>query len=368
MTKKPFNFSLPGFDQALGRWRADYGRQIGTDRDGPQPLGHRDQAALHAARLGRLRLRADLGFPGQYPFTRGIYPTMHRGRTWTQRQLIGLGTPEDYNERVRIILDAGATAISFLPCNSGFRGVDCDEVDPLLLGTCGTVSTRPTTWISALDGVPLGRISTAMNDPSPVHAARFHARRRQTARHPLVADLRHVEPERLHFAFHRQSHVLSAVAARARGACCSIISSSAAARAGLESGVRRRPAHAAGGRDAGRDHGLHDLHRAAICRKTASSAAWTSIVVLRRFTFFFDISISFFEEIAKFRAGAAHLGAAGARTARRKDPGLLALQVPRPDVGRRSHRAAAAQQHRARRRAGDGRDHERAAIPAYRRL
>ena len=109
----------------------------------------------------------DLGFPGQYPYTRGIYPTMHRGRTWTQRQLIGLGTPEDYNARVRQILAAGATAISFLPCNSGFRGVDCDEVDPLLLGTCGTVSNTVDDMDVALDGVPLGEISTAMNDPSP---------------------------------------------------------------------------------------------------------------------------------------------------------------------------------------------------------
>ena len=43
---------------------------------------------------------ADVGFPGQPPYTRGIYPTMHRGRTWTQRQLIGLGTPADYNARL----------------------------------------------------------------------------------------------------------------------------------------------------------------------------------------------------------------------------------------------------------------------------
>ena len=51
----------------------------------------------------------DLGFPGDKPFTRGIYPTMHRGRSWTQRQLIGLATPEDYNARMRRIVDSGAT-------------------------------------------------------------------------------------------------------------------------------------------------------------------------------------------------------------------------------------------------------------------
>ncbi len=78
-----------------------------------------------------------------------------------------VGTPEDYNKRVRRIIDAGATAISLLPCCSGFRGIDCDEVDPVLLGTCGTVINTTDHMDRALDGVPIGEISTAMNDPSP---------------------------------------------------------------------------------------------------------------------------------------------------------------------------------------------------------
>ena len=80
-----------------------------------------------------------MGLPGQAPYTRGIYATMHRGRTWTQRQLIGLGTPATYNARLRDILDQGATAVSLIPCNSVFRGYDMDEVDAELLGTCGVV-------------------------------------------------------------------------------------------------------------------------------------------------------------------------------------------------------------------------------------
>ena len=101
------------------------------------------------------------------PYTRGIYSTMHRGRKWSQRQLIGLGTPEDYNARVRKLLDHGATAISLLPCNSGFRGVDCDQVPFPLLGTCGTVVNTVEHMDSALNGVPIDEISTAMNDPTP---------------------------------------------------------------------------------------------------------------------------------------------------------------------------------------------------------
>ena len=60
----------------------------------------------------------NLGFPGQVPMTRGIYPTMHRGRTWSQRQLIGLGTPEDYNARLRRILDAGGEIVGKAECES----------------------------------------------------------------------------------------------------------------------------------------------------------------------------------------------------------------------------------------------------------
>ena len=167
MSQEAVQLTLPGFEQAQGRWRAEYNNQIGVDR------AVRNRSRIEIKPLYTPRdcsgntFLDDVGFPGQYPFTRGIYPTMHRGRTWSQRQLIGLGTPEDYNRRIRVILDAGATAISLIPCNSVFRGVDCDEVDPALLGTCGTVVNAADHMDRALDGVPLGRISTAMNDPSP---------------------------------------------------------------------------------------------------------------------------------------------------------------------------------------------------------
>ena len=108
-----------------------------------------------------------LGYPGQYPYTRGIYATMYRGRSWSQRQLIGLGVPEDYNLRVKEILELGASALSLIPCNSVFRGYDADEVPSELLGTCGTVINHVEDMGVALDGVPIGDLSTAMNDPSP---------------------------------------------------------------------------------------------------------------------------------------------------------------------------------------------------------
>jgi Methylmalonyl-CoA mutase, N-terminal domain/subunit len=190
MSQEAVQLSLPGFEQAHGRWRTEYDRQIGTDRT----IKNRSRIEIKPLYTPRDwngdAFLDDLGFPGQSPYTRGIYPTMHRGRTWTQRQLIGLGTPEDYNKRVRVILDAGATAISLLPCNSGFRGVDCDEVDPVLLGTCGTV-------INTTDHYgPRARRCAARphldrdERPLPVHAARLPARGRQAARRSVERDHR----------------------------------------------------------------------------------------------------------------------------------------------------------------------------------
>ena len=106
-------------------------------------------------------------FRSQVPYTRGIYTTMHRGKTWSQRQLIGQGTPDEYNKRVLQLIDAGTTAISLIPCNSVYRGNDCDDVPVPLLGTCGTVINTADHMDSALKGVDIGSISTAMNDPSP---------------------------------------------------------------------------------------------------------------------------------------------------------------------------------------------------------
>ncbi|MFB6197763.1 MAG: methylmalonyl-CoA mutase family protein, partial [Halobacteriaceae archaeon] len=54
----------------------------------------------------------DLGFPGEPPFTRGIYPTMHRGRTWTMRQFAGYGTAEETNERFHYLIEEGQTGLS----------------------------------------------------------------------------------------------------------------------------------------------------------------------------------------------------------------------------------------------------------------
>src|SRR5688572_33501310 len=98
-------------EDARIRWESEYRAQIGNGREIRNRSGVAIQP-LYGPGDG------DASFPGQYPYTRGIYATMHRGRTWTQRQLIGLGTPRSYNDRLRDILAQGANAVSLIPCNS----------------------------------------------------------------------------------------------------------------------------------------------------------------------------------------------------------------------------------------------------------
>ena len=302
MTKQAVQLTLPGFDTAFGEWRADYNRQIGEDREVRNRSGIPVDALYTPRDWNGDRYTADLGFPGQYPYTRGIYPTMHRGRTWTQRQLIGLGTPADYNLRVRKILDLGATAISLLPCNSGFRGIDCDEVDPALLGTCGTVVNTTEHMDEALDGVPLGRISTAMNDPSPFTLLAFTlgVAKRRGVPWTTISGTSNQSDYLSHFIANHMFYRLSLPGSR-----------------------RMLLDHI----DFCRRHvpnwnpvsvvGQHMQQAGATPAETMGFTLSTALqyaedciergmdidVILRRFTFFFDISISFFEEIAKFRAG-----------------------------------------------------------------
>jgi len=301
MTKEAIQLSLPGFDQDYAQWRADYTRQIGVDRHIVNRSGIEIQPLYTPRDWDGSRYEPDLGFPGQYPYTRGVYPTMHRGRTWSQRQLIGLGTPEDYNARVRQMLAAGATAISFLPCNSGFRGVDCDEVDPLLLGTCGTVSNTVDDMEVALDGVPLGEISTAMNDPSPFTLLAFTlgvAKRRGVA-WERISGTSNQSDYLSHFIANHMFYRLSLPGSRRvltdHVAFC------------LERLPNWNPVSVVGQHM--QQAGATPAETVGFTLSTALQYAEDCVargididVLLRRFTFFFDISISFFEEIAKFRA------------------------------------------------------------------
>mgnify|MGYP003541691351 FL=1 len=88
-----------------------------------------------------------LGFPGQYPFTRGVHPTMYRGRLWTMRQYAGFSSAEDSNKRYRYLLEQGTTGLSVafdLPTQIGY-----DSDHPLSCGEVGRVGVAIDTYPSA---------------------------------------------------------------------------------------------------------------------------------------------------------------------------------------------------------------------------
>ena len=110
----------------------------------------------------------DLGLPGEYPFTRGVYPTMYRGRPWTMRQFAGFGTAEETNERFRYLLEHGQTGLSTAFDMPTLMGYDSDHARSL--GEVG----REGVAIDSLDdmetlfaGIPLGEVSTSMTINSP---------------------------------------------------------------------------------------------------------------------------------------------------------------------------------------------------------
>ncbi|MBN2219363.1 MAG: methylmalonyl-CoA mutase family protein [Kosmotogaceae bacterium] len=104
-----------------------------------------------------------IGFPGQYPFTRGVQPTMYRGRLWTMRQYAGFGTAEESNQRYRYLLSQGQTGLSVafdLPTQIGY-----DSDDPMSEGEVGRVGVAIDSledMETLFEGIPLERVSTSM--------------------------------------------------------------------------------------------------------------------------------------------------------------------------------------------------------------
>jgi len=132
-----------------------------------------------------------IGFPGEYPYTRGVQPTMYRGRFWTMRQYAGFSTAEESNHRYRYLLGAGQTGLSVafdLPTQIGY-----DADDPMALGEVGKVGVSISSvedMATLFNQIPLGKVSTSMtiNAPAGVLLAMYIA----------VAKRQNVEMKNLH--------------------------------------------------------------------------------------------------------------------------------------------------------------------------
>ena len=289
-----------GFADAKTRWEAEYRTQIGRDAPIVNRSGIPVQPLYTPVPDGEAG--AQHAFPGQYPFTRGIYATMHRGRTWTQRQLIGLGTPRDYNERLRHLIDQGASAVSLIPCNSVYRGYDMDEVHAELLGTCGVVVNSAEQMAQCLDGVDLARTSCSLNDPSPFTLLAFmlDAAKRNGVDWREITGTSNQSDYLSHYVANHMFFRIALPGAR-RILVDHIAWCNRHAPRWNPLSIVGQHMQQAGATPA--EAMAFALASAIQYADDCSAAGMSPDDFLPRFTFFFDVSISFFEEIAKLRAG-----------------------------------------------------------------
>ncbi len=111
---------------------------------------------------------ADLGFPGEYPYTRGIHATGHRGRLWTMRMFAGFGTAEETNARYKYLLEQGNMGLSVAFDLPTLMGYDTDAPEALgEFGKCGVAISSLRDMEILMDGIPLGEVSTSMTINSP---------------------------------------------------------------------------------------------------------------------------------------------------------------------------------------------------------
>jgi methylmalonyl-CoA mutase N-terminal domain/subunit len=159
----------------LAEWRrALY--EAAAEREGElfSTISGLDVDPLYMSESVEIDEERDLGYPGVFPFTRGVYPSMYRGKLWTMRQFAGFGTAEETNERFRYLLDHGQTGLSTAFDMPSLMGYDSDH--PRSLGEVG----REGVAIDSLEdmktlfaGIPLGEVSTSMtiNCTAPIALA-----------------------------------------------------------------------------------------------------------------------------------------------------------------------------------------------------
>ncbi len=149
------------------QWREAYG--LSPEREASfTTLSGEEIEPLYTARHLPSDPEAAIGVPGQFPFTRGVYPSMYRGRLWTMRQFAGFGTPEETNERFRYLLDHGQTGLSTAFDMPSLMGHDSDH--PRSLGEVGREGVAVDTVLdmeTLFKGIPLDEVTVSMTINAP---------------------------------------------------------------------------------------------------------------------------------------------------------------------------------------------------------
>ena len=159
----------PGIESETDEWRREL-YEAAPERQGElfSTISGLENDPLYTPDTVEIDYEAELGFPGVYPFTRGVYPSMYRGRLWTMRQFAGFGTAEETNERFRYLLDHGQTGLSTAFDMPTLMGYDSDH--PRSLGEVGRegVAIDSLADVETLfQGIPLAEVSTSMTINAP---------------------------------------------------------------------------------------------------------------------------------------------------------------------------------------------------------
>jgi methylmalonyl-CoA mutase N-terminal domain/subunit len=148
-------------------WEESF-RQACPNLEVTNPSGRKIRPLYGPADIDDIEYGRDLGYPGEYPFTRGVYTTMHRGRLWTMRQFSGFGSARDTNKRYHFLLDRGQTGLSVAFDMPTIMGYDSDhERSHGEVGMCGVAIDSLQDMEILFDGIPLDKISTSMTINAP---------------------------------------------------------------------------------------------------------------------------------------------------------------------------------------------------------
>ncbi len=157
-----------GIDEAKERWERAFAGEPVQEIDFTTVSAEPVEPLYTGDDVAAFDYMRDLGFPGDYPFTRGVYPTMYRGRFWTMRQFSGFGTPRDTNGRYHYLLDHGQTGLSVAFDMPTIMGYDSDH--PRAegeVGRCGVAIDSLRDMEILFDGIDLSKITTSMTINAP---------------------------------------------------------------------------------------------------------------------------------------------------------------------------------------------------------
>jgi len=156
------------FEQELERWRDHYRKTPERDAEFETLSGEPLQPLYTPADVRELDYAKDLGFPGHYPFTRGVYHSMYRGRLWTMRQFAGFGSPEETNRRYKFLLKQGQGGLSVAFDMPTLMGRDSDDAKALgEVGHCGVAIDSAKDMAILFHGIDLAGVTTSMTISGP---------------------------------------------------------------------------------------------------------------------------------------------------------------------------------------------------------